>query len=361
MAIRPDGKAIYALNSQTSDVTVIDGITGEIIEKVPAGGFAVHFMPAASVALVPAASTVHAVDLATHLKQADVITDATGQLRQLGAVARRPHRGDPRPRRRPHRRCLERQAGGHDEGRSAVWPGRDRLGHRPLTARGGRGSAPVSRGARQRDMESSAAPAGNTHNVAFGARRRRAPRAPPSPTSLHRLELRCPDLILLESVSLHHHTGLRWIWACTCTCHWSGTVCGPGASIIASSASGLAATRAPRIRPVVREPVTALRGADDRSAGPDDGAPPPNALHRLVEVLVERESRVGGDDHVKRRGDRRHGQPAPPAGRSVLGERSPAKTPRIRCSRSSTTSRAKSTPVMRVDLARRRRGPGCPR
>ena len=80
MAIRPDGKAIYALNSQTSDVTVIDGVTGEIIKKVAAGGFAVHFMPAASVALVPAASSVHAVDLATHLKQADVTSDATGNF-----------------------------------------------------------------------------------------------------------------------------------------------------------------------------------------------------------------------------------------------------------------------------------------
>ena len=80
MAIRPDGKAIYALNDQTSDLTIIDGRTGEIIQKVPAGGFAVHFMPAASVALVPGASAVHAVDLATHQKQADVITDASGNF-----------------------------------------------------------------------------------------------------------------------------------------------------------------------------------------------------------------------------------------------------------------------------------------
>lgn len=80
MAIRPDGKAIYALNSQTSDVTIVDGRTGEIIKKVPAGGFAVHFMPAASLALVPSASTVHAVDLATHQKQADLITDAAGDF-----------------------------------------------------------------------------------------------------------------------------------------------------------------------------------------------------------------------------------------------------------------------------------------
>jgi DNA-binding beta-propeller fold protein YncE len=80
MAIRPDGKAIYALNSQTSDLTIVDGGTGEIIKKVPAGGFAVHFMPVASVALVPSASTIHAVDLATHEKQADVIADKTGNF-----------------------------------------------------------------------------------------------------------------------------------------------------------------------------------------------------------------------------------------------------------------------------------------
>lgn len=80
MAIRPDGQAIYALNSQTSDLTIIDGGTGEIIKKLPAGGFGVHFIPAASVALVPSASAVHAVDLVAHQKLADVITDATGSF-----------------------------------------------------------------------------------------------------------------------------------------------------------------------------------------------------------------------------------------------------------------------------------------
>jgi DNA-binding beta-propeller fold protein YncE len=92
MAIRPDGKAIYALNSQTSDVTIVDGVTGEIIRKVPAGGFAVHFMPAASVALVPGPSAVRAVDLATHQKQADVLSGATAdyassQLSPDGRIA----------------------------------------------------------------------------------------------------------------------------------------------------------------------------------------------------------------------------------------------------------------------------------
>jgi DNA-binding beta-propeller fold protein YncE len=80
MAIRRDGKVVYALNSQTSDVTVIDGVTGAILEKVPAGGFTVLIMPGASVALVPSAATVRAVDQATHKKQADGVTDTTGNF-----------------------------------------------------------------------------------------------------------------------------------------------------------------------------------------------------------------------------------------------------------------------------------------
>lgn len=82
IAIRGDGKAVYALNSQTSDVTVIDAVSGAILEKVPAGGFTVLFMPAASVALVPSASTVHVVDFATHQKRADLVSDITGNLEQ---------------------------------------------------------------------------------------------------------------------------------------------------------------------------------------------------------------------------------------------------------------------------------------
>lgn len=76
MAVRPDGKEVYALNSQTSDVTVIDGVSGQVIEKVAAGGFAVRFMPHASVALVAAATTVHVVDLNSHQKQANLVTDS---------------------------------------------------------------------------------------------------------------------------------------------------------------------------------------------------------------------------------------------------------------------------------------------
>lgn len=80
MTIRPDGKALYALNSQTSDTTVVDADTGQVLEKVAAGGFAVRFMPAASVALVVSSSSVRAVDLASHEKLADVVTDSPGNF-----------------------------------------------------------------------------------------------------------------------------------------------------------------------------------------------------------------------------------------------------------------------------------------
>ncbi|MEO7135468.1 MAG: hypothetical protein ABI024_14755 [Vicinamibacterales bacterium] len=74
MAVRPDGKEIYALNTQTSDVTVIDADTGQVIEKVAAGGFAIRFMPSASAALVVSSSTVAVIDFASHQKLTDLVS-----------------------------------------------------------------------------------------------------------------------------------------------------------------------------------------------------------------------------------------------------------------------------------------------
>ena len=82
MRIRPDGKEIYALNSQTSDVTAIDAASGEILEKVAAGGFDVNFMPHAGVALVPSSDTVHVVDLNTRQKHPDLIAGSNGRFDQ---------------------------------------------------------------------------------------------------------------------------------------------------------------------------------------------------------------------------------------------------------------------------------------
>jgi YVTN family beta-propeller protein len=76
MAVRPDGKEVYALNSQTSDLTIIDAQSGQVIEKVAAGGSVVRFMPSVSVALVVSKTTVHVVDLNSHQKRPNIVTDS---------------------------------------------------------------------------------------------------------------------------------------------------------------------------------------------------------------------------------------------------------------------------------------------
>jgi DNA-binding beta-propeller fold protein YncE len=78
IAVRPDGKAAYALNRQTGDVTIVDSDTGETLEKVGTDGFAVHFLPAASTALVVDHAAVHAIDLTTHKKLDDLASGSYG-------------------------------------------------------------------------------------------------------------------------------------------------------------------------------------------------------------------------------------------------------------------------------------------
>ena len=70
--MRPDSQAVYVLNRQTSDVTVVDTNTGRVLEKVATDGSAVHFLPGAGIALVIDGSVVHAIDLATHKKLDDL-------------------------------------------------------------------------------------------------------------------------------------------------------------------------------------------------------------------------------------------------------------------------------------------------
>ena len=80
LAVAPGDKAVYVLNSMTDDLTVVDGQTGQVLKKIPAGGFAVRFMPSASAALVVASDNIHVVDLASHEKLANLATDATADF-----------------------------------------------------------------------------------------------------------------------------------------------------------------------------------------------------------------------------------------------------------------------------------------
>ena len=72
IAVRPDSKAVYVVNRQTSDVTVVDTETGRVIEKVGADGSAVHFLAGAGLALVVDDTAVRAIDLSTHQKVDEV-------------------------------------------------------------------------------------------------------------------------------------------------------------------------------------------------------------------------------------------------------------------------------------------------
>ena len=76
IAVRPDSQAVYVLNRQTADVTVVDTNTGRVLEKVATDGSAVHFLPGAGIALVIDGSAVHAIDLTSHKKLDDLAAAA---------------------------------------------------------------------------------------------------------------------------------------------------------------------------------------------------------------------------------------------------------------------------------------------
>lgn len=78
IAVRPDSTAAYILNRQTGDVTIVDAATGTTIEKVGTDGFAVHFVPGLSTALVVDKSAVHAIDMATNKKLDDLASGTSG-------------------------------------------------------------------------------------------------------------------------------------------------------------------------------------------------------------------------------------------------------------------------------------------
>lgn len=81
IAVRPDSKAVYVVNRQTSDVTVVDAETGHIIQKVGADGSGVYFMPGAGLALVLDDGAVHAIDTATQQKLDDLAKGSTYTFR----------------------------------------------------------------------------------------------------------------------------------------------------------------------------------------------------------------------------------------------------------------------------------------
>lgn len=72
IAARPDGKAVYALNRATMDVTIVDAENGTVVEKIGADGSQIRFLSGGAVALVVANSAIHQIDTASNKKLDDL-------------------------------------------------------------------------------------------------------------------------------------------------------------------------------------------------------------------------------------------------------------------------------------------------
>ena len=141
-----------------------------------------------------------------------------------------------------------------------------------------------------------------------------------------------------------------WIEACTCTCHWSGTVALACRDRVEQRLPARRRTRASsRNEPWSGKPSRHSAAQTIVPPGLHDLRRGRHPLHRLVEVLVEREARVGRHDDVERAastGAHRQLARDRDAGRGVHRRTGRRRRPAtIRCSPSRITSSAKSTPV----------------
>lgn len=65
IALRPDGKFAYALNTQTNDVTIVNVETGEVVDKLGGGGRRLQLMTGGAV-VTAVGGSLSSIDTATH-------------------------------------------------------------------------------------------------------------------------------------------------------------------------------------------------------------------------------------------------------------------------------------------------------
>jgi YVTN family beta-propeller protein len=73
LALRPDGKFAYALNSQTNDVTIVDADTGHVVDKVPGGGQALRLFTGGAMLAVRDKDALRFIDTATQKKGEELL------------------------------------------------------------------------------------------------------------------------------------------------------------------------------------------------------------------------------------------------------------------------------------------------
>jgi hypothetical protein len=71
LAVRPDGRFAYAINSQTKDVTVVDGATAEAVEMIGGGGYALKILAGGAMAVV-SGDKIQIVDTVRNTKTAEL-------------------------------------------------------------------------------------------------------------------------------------------------------------------------------------------------------------------------------------------------------------------------------------------------
>jgi DNA-binding beta-propeller fold protein YncE len=71
LAVGPDGRYAYAINSQTKDVTVVDANTAEAVEMIGCGGYALKILGGGAMAVV-SGGKLQLVDTARNTKTAEL-------------------------------------------------------------------------------------------------------------------------------------------------------------------------------------------------------------------------------------------------------------------------------------------------
>jgi DNA-binding beta-propeller fold protein YncE len=72
LAVRPDGRYAYAINSQTKDVTVVDGATGKSIEMIGGGGYALEPLRGGKVVVETSGSELRLIDTELNVRAAEI-------------------------------------------------------------------------------------------------------------------------------------------------------------------------------------------------------------------------------------------------------------------------------------------------
>lgn len=70
--VRPDGRYVYVLNSQTNDVTVAETATGAVTVKIPTGDRELIPMPGGDLLVAPSGSALHVIDTRENRKTVEV-------------------------------------------------------------------------------------------------------------------------------------------------------------------------------------------------------------------------------------------------------------------------------------------------